>query len=279
MPWDWEAKTALERQHRLAGRLADLRAAPPQSLLLEGGTVVDRRIMALYWAAALNCPAKEPPCLECPACVQIAEEVHLDLAVLDGRFETIKIDQVRELRPVWGQPPRGGGVRATILFEAQSLTTEAANALLKSLEEPRPGNVFVLLAPQRERLLPTLVSRSFVLGLSWAGRPEPEGEIAEWLSALLDYWEGRGGWFDRTLAKGALDAEQAGRLLTACQGVLAGALAGEESGLAGRLGRRFDADKLRRLHLVLDEAQQALDYRATPALVFDWAATRMRRPG
>ncbi|MFW5837629.1 MAG: DNA polymerase III subunit delta', partial [Desulfovibrionaceae bacterium] len=180
---------------------------------------------------------------------------------------------------VWGQSPRGGGVRVTVLFEAQNLTVEAANALLKSLEEPRPGNAFVLLAPQRERLLPTLVSRSFVLGLSWPSRPEPDEETAEWLDALLDYWERGGGWFDRTLAKGALSQEQAGRLLAACQGALAGALAGEEQGFPGRLGRKFNPERLRRLHLALDEAKQALDHRAAPALVFDWVATRMRAPG
>ncbi|MFW5837899.1 MAG: DNA polymerase III subunit delta, partial [Desulfovibrionaceae bacterium] len=117
MAWSPEAKAALERQRRSADRLDKLRAQAPQSLLLEGGSVLDRRSVALYWAAALNCPAQSPPCLECKTCGQMADLVHLDLAVLDGSEETIKIDQVRELRPVWGQSPRGGGVRVTVLFE------------------------------------------------------------------------------------------------------------------------------------------------------------------
>ncbi|MDK2957264.1 MAG: polymerase subunit delta [Desulfovibrionales bacterium] len=279
MAWSGEFLAAVKRQQRTVGQLGRLRHAPPQSLLLEGGCAADRRALALYWAAALNCGSADPPCLNCQTCGQIADMVHLDLVALDGASDTIKIDQVRELRPVWGQPPRGGGVRVTILFEAQNLTTEAANALLKSLEEPRPGNAFVLLAPQRERLLPTLVSRSFTLGLAWPGRPEASEDVLEWLDALLSFWETGRGWFDRTLAKGALSPEQAGRLLVSCQGALAGALAGEAGGAAGKLANAFSLEKLRRLHLALEEAQEALGYRAAPALVFDWLAASMRRPG
>jgi hypothetical protein len=60
---------------------------------------------------------------------------------------------------------------------------------------------------------------------------------------------------------------------------LAGALAGEKGGVSGRLASVFSPQDLRRLHLALEEAQEALDYRAAPALVFDWLASAMRRPG
>ena len=105
--------------------------------------------------------------------------------MLDGREGSIKIETVRELRTILGEAPRGDGKRVVILAEAQSLGVEAANALLKSLEEPRPGVCFLLLAPQRERLLPTLVSRGWVVTLAWpeAGTPSTP-ELFQWEEAL-----------------------------------------------------------------------------------------------
>ena len=93
---------------------------------------------------------------------------HRDFFVLDGREESIKIAQVREqVRPVLGEAPREAQKRIILLAEAQSLGEAAANALLKSMEEPRPHNAFILTTPQRERLLPTLISRSWILTLPW----------------------------------------------------------------------------------------------------------------
>ncbi|MFQ6994408.1 hypothetical protein [Bilophila wadsworthia] len=158
------------RQERVRAALNKLASDPPQVLILEGGSVAERFSVALWHAARLNCPEGRPPCLHCPACLQIGANLFHDLYVLDGREGSIKIETVRELRTILGEAPRGDGKRVVILAEAQSLGVEAANALLKSLEEPRPGVCFLLLAPQRERLLPTL---SPVAGSSrWRG-PRP----------------------------------------------------------------------------------------------------------
>lgn len=155
------------RQERVRAALNKLASDPPQVLILEGGSVAERFSVALWHAARLNCPEGRPPCLHCPACLQIGANLFHDLYVLDGREGSIKIETVRELRTILGEAPRGDGKRVVILAEAQSLGVEAANALLKSLEEPRPGVCFLLLAPQRERLLPTLVSRGWVVTLAW----------------------------------------------------------------------------------------------------------------
>ncbi|EGJ48759.1 DNA polymerase III, delta prime subunit [Desulfocurvibacter africanus] len=285
------------RQERVRAFLDRLGATPPQVLLLEGGHDPEREALALYWACLLNCarslacksdqpvqtallaPAGQPkvePCGACPECVQILEQVHRDLVFIDGRTESIKIDMVRELRSLMGEPPRGQGKRVIVLFEAQALQPEAANFLLKSMEEPRPGNVFVLTAPQRERLLPTLVSRSFVLTLAWpeVWEAEPvvgEGENAsEWAGAMGEFWRTGRGWFERASDKGRLDAPLAARVLVECQRALAGALSGREE--FGQSLRGLGPESLRRLDAALDMAQECLEYRVNPALTLDWLA-------
>ena len=176
------------RQERVRAALNKLASDPPQVLILEGGSVAERFSVALWHAARLNCPEGRPPCLHCPACLQIGANLFHDLYVLDGREGSIKIETVRELRTILGEAPRGDGKRVVILAEAQSLGVEAANALLKSLEEPRPGVCFLLLAPQRERLLPTLVSRGWVVTLAWpeAGTPSTP-ELFQWEEALAEF--------------------------------------------------------------------------------------------
>lgn len=269
----------LARQAHVRRRLDALAAHPPQSLVLEGGLAPEREALALYGAMRLNCPSQEPPCLTCPVCRQIEDKVFRDLHFLAGGAgagESITIDMIRELRPVWGQPPHGQGFRVTILHEAQHLGTEAANALLKSLEEPRPGNVFILAAPQRERLLPTLVSRSFILTLAWPDAVEPGPEAARLAGAMVGYWETGRGWFEHTMGKGALDRNQANAVLLALMRAERDALTGRTTPEGGRLAALFDAACLRRLDLALGQAQEALTAQAGPALVLDWLATRLR---
>jgi DNA polymerase-3 subunit delta' len=252
---------------------------------MEGGDAADRNAAALAWAGVLNCEAEgDRPCGNCAACKQIAQRVHRDLILVDKAFfEDAKAEGVsgteamRRLLPVWGQPPHGRGLRVTIFVEAQDLHVSVANLLLKTLEEPRPGNAFVLLAPQRERLLQTLVSRSFVLSLPWPKSAPADAETAEWLVALLDFWDTGRGWFERTGSKGAADRVLAQKLFSALSRELILALGGAEraaeSRVAQRLARLGPAG-LRRLDLVLAQAQEALLQPTAPvALVLDWLAT------
>lgn len=191
------------RQDLARLRLDQLAQNPPQVLVLEGGTASEREAAALYYAAALNCGPGSPvsgvapgACGACDACTQIMDKVFIDLLFLDGAEQSIKVDDIREVRQKVGEPPRGPGWRVVVLTEAQGLTPQAANALLKSMEEPRPGNCFLLLTPQRERLLPTLVSRSWTLTLAWpeAGQSDHTGqaggmdEVAQWVRELERFW-------------------------------------------------------------------------------------------
>lgn len=287
-------------------RLAQLRKAmgvlaakPPQSLLLEGGTAQERASAALYWAALLNCMqsgqqagaspeaapvAKARPCLNCPTCLQLTSRLHRDLFFFDGGAGSIKIDDIREMRSQLGEGPREGKMRVVILFEGQSLGEAAANSMLKSLEDPRPGSVFVLTAPQRERLLPTLVSRSWVLTLPWPQSGEFSqladvelAEVSEWARALLNFAASGRGWMERTSRRGSLDARQTMQLVLFCQNALKDALGGAENGLTplAEAFARLSPQGRNILNEALAECQDSLFYMVNPVLVADWLATRV----
>jgi DNA polymerase-3 subunit delta' len=304
------------RQELARQRLDQLAASPPQVLVIEGGTAAEREAAALYHAAAVSCGA-DGACGVCDVCQQVRDKVWMDLIFLDGAEQSIKVDDIREVRRKVGEPPRGPGYRVVVLTEAQSLTLSAANALLKSMEEPRPGNCFVLLAPQRERLIPTLVSRSWVLTLAWpeAGSvgldAEEAAEVAEWLDALERFWRTGHGFLGRRLQKpkpkakskakskdqpesqaraadqpggeesAAPDTAMTGRNLAqavvqALSAELAHILAGRRlSRLGELLASRLDLAGLRRLDLLLENAQEALIGQVNPSLTLEWLATRI----
>ena len=272
---------ALDARHdRVRAAMLRLRNAPPQVLLLEGGLEPERFSMALWYAALLNCTApgneNAPPCRACPACLQIGAELYADLHIIDGRDSSIKIDSIRELRALIGEAPRGGGTRVVVLAEAQALSLQAANALLKSLEEPRPGTVFVLLSPQRERLLPTLVSRGWTLTLAWPDvtAPLPDA-MREWAGALARFLRKGQGWFELTSGKGAVDAQTARQVVLTVQKALAAVTAGRNAGELGLMLEQLGPAGRFAVRDVLTNAQESLDFMINPALVLDWLVTRM----
>jgi len=263
------------RQHRVKTLLNRLASEPPQVLLLEGGTAAEREALALYWACRLNCSGTATACGTCRSCIQIRDRVHADLRICDGSAAKIKIDDIRLLKPLFGQPPRGDGLRVVIFHEAQELTVQAANALLKSLEEPSQGTVFVLLAPQREWLLPTLVSRSWTLTLAWPEETPAADDAREWLATLLAFWRNGQGWFKRTSAKGAVDKDLAMRLVLALQRDVARTLAGRTDTPLSESFAKLPPDRLKAIDLTLAHAQDALSLPTpvNPTLVLDWLAT------
>ena len=257
--------------------LSTLAAQPPQLLHLEGGETAERMALALWWAALLNCErSTDTPCLVCPSCLRIGARMHPDLFLLDGRKESIKIAEVRALRPVLGEKPHFGRRRVIVFAEAQSLGMEAANSLLKVLEDPCPDTCFVFTTPQRERLLPTLVSRGWVVTLPW---PPAERELSEelqpWEQALARFLREGRGWFDRTTERNAMDASLAQQILLIMEKALAGRLAGRAGGaLVEALSLLSERDLL-----VLDEAiaksQEAVQTQVNPLLVVDALVTRL----
>jgi DNA polymerase-3 subunit delta' len=137
------------------------RGTIPHALLFTGIEGVGKRSVATAFAMACNCrtPRGVEPCGECSACRRIAADTHPDVLRVSPSGLQIKIDQVRELCRILELKPYEARVRVAILAEAHRLNPAAGNALLKMLEEPPPGTVLILTAPQPADLLPTIVSR------------------------------------------------------------------------------------------------------------------------
>lgn len=284
--------TTLWNTPRLAhtrAALLRLATAPPQVLLFEGGTAEERLNTANIWAALTNCPSASPhngqgPCLECPVCVRCITHLHRDIFFLDGAAASIKIDDVREVRAVLGEPPREATRRVIILHEAQALVEAAANALLKSLEEPRPATSFLLLAPQRERLLPTLVSRSMVVTLPWPKAEHSAAalreELALWEAALCQFMLTGQGLFSLTSTKGSVTPALVNNITNLCRHALVGCMHALHTGNSAKEGlealfARLPAPRLRMVDEILAECQESLVYMANPAIVLEWLATRL----
>ena len=133
--------------------------------LFEGPTGVGKTTVALHIARMANCtgaPLGEGPCGSCPTCVQIAAGTHPDVIRLapreDRASQTIAVEDVREVVRRAGYR-RFNSRRRFILVEPAEALELASNALLKTLEEPPEGTVFLLLASNATALLPTIRSR------------------------------------------------------------------------------------------------------------------------
>ncbi len=187
--------------------------------LLLGPANVGKTTLALELAQAVNCLAENKPCGECVQCQRIAAGKHADVKIItrdvlskEGRERTkseIGIDQVRDVQRSASLSPYEGKCSVFIFEGVQYLSQEAANSLLKTLEEPPAHVLLILLSDEKEEALtPTIVSRCQVIELSplpaslviktlkdrWAAEPSK----AEELSRLSG---GRIGWAVRALTE------------------------------------------------------------------------------
>ncbi len=192
----------LDAQHlqSFLARLQKIAQKPPQVLLIEGGDSKIRFAIAKYWAALLNCKdlkraishqegeTSYAPCLSCVNCIEIANELAPDFKVYNGLKKTIAIGEMRELKPLIAIKPFQFNQRIALFYEASAFSEEAANAILKILEEPNNTTSFVFTVPIREQILPTLVSRSHVMilpSLTHAEADNKENEMAQDLYVFL----------------------------------------------------------------------------------------------
>lgn len=150
--------------------------------LFTGSPGLGRRTLALRFAQALNCPnpvGPAEPCGKCKTCQQIDRMQYSDLAVLQAEKEggTLKVEQIRTVRQSLTLKPYQGNYRVALFLRFQEANPNAANALLKTLEEAPTHAILVLTADNAEQLLPTIVSRCEVLRL----RPLPVETVESYL--------------------------------------------------------------------------------------------------
>jgi DNA polymerase III delta' subunit len=163
----WQSQ-ALANQQRVIAQLrrAFERGRVPHAYLMSGPPGAPMVDAALALAAALSCQrARGEGCGDadaCDACAKIAAGIHPDVVTLqrEGAAQIVPIESVRnQVIARMGLPPHEGEVRVFIVEEATSLAPPAANALLKTLEEPPARTLFVLCTTAPEQLLPTIRSR------------------------------------------------------------------------------------------------------------------------
>jgi len=154
--------------------------------LFVGPIGVGRLATARAFAQALLCAAGgDDACGVCGPCRKVVGGTHPDLRIIaPGRTETgaerraVAIDQVRDLKREAAYPPYEGKWKIFIVEDTEQMRAEAANSLLKVLEEPPPRIVIILLSESTEALLPTLVSRAQLVRFTLV----PANEIADALT-------------------------------------------------------------------------------------------------
>lgn len=208
--------------------------------------------LALKLAQALNCTGKDPPCSGCEPCRRIAAGTHADVRLYtiqtggdDGKNKVeLSIEQVREINHAVSLPPFEGRYRVIIIDEAERMSTGAANALLKTLEEPPPGVVFILTTVKENQLPETIRSRCMKLKLAAA----PRQEIAQYLERSLGFSaeqadllarlsNGRAGWAISAARDEGLQLERRENLLRFTEALGAGFAIRFE--LAEKFSQRF----------------------------------------
>lgn len=132
--------------------------------LFVGTASVGKETVALHFAKSINClTPDEGACGTCLACRKADDGNHPDLQIIRPSGTWIKIDQIRELQKRIIYHPLEGKRKVYILTEAEQMNLEAANCLLKTLEEPPADSVLILLTTNLEALLPTIRSRCQII--------------------------------------------------------------------------------------------------------------------
>jgi DNA polymerase-3 subunit delta' len=177
------------------GRLQELSKRPAHGLLFKGTKGIGKLELAINYAQSLLCQHPDRSgfaCGKCPSCHWFEQGSHPDFRLLqpealslDGEDSEsgkkpsryISVDQIRGLADFFGMSAHQGGRRVIVIHPAETMNVNAANALLKSLEEPPPGLLFILVSHKPQQLLPTILSRCLTFAL-----PAPDAASAvRWL--------------------------------------------------------------------------------------------------
>lgn len=191
----------------------------PATYLFYGASGIGKKRVAESLAQYLFCESLPTllqqeatrPCLECASCKKISNHQHPDYFYLSPDGQKIKIEQIRQVQNKLVLTPLEALYKIVVIDDADLLTAQAANSLLKSLEEPPAHTLFILLASNLSGILPTIRSRCRRLYFA-----APAGE--DLISLMKEQLEG-------------LDDEQASNLLALAEGSVGMAARFAASGL------------------------------------------------
>ena len=162
--------------------LDDTASEIPQNRLLEG----PERYDSGQWSEALA-EFSDVPCGQCPQCQRIAQGIHPDVRIVGigtgdeegAARRDIRIEQVRDIESFLNLTPYEGARKVIVVDGAELMNTPAANALLKTLEEPPADSMLLLLTANEDALLPTIRSRCSALYL----KPAAKNDLQERLTS------------------------------------------------------------------------------------------------
>lgn len=185
-------------QNELWQQLVRMRTRMPHALLLQGRQGIGKGNFAEALAQYLLCEQSaeaQAACGTCQSCHWFLQQNHPDFRRIEpeeaattaedaaadtkpGKKRQISVDQIRDLADFFGLSSHREGLRVVLIQPAESLNLASANALLKMLEEPPPGFLFLMVTHQPQRLLPTIRSRCMRMDFPVPGTAVSEG----WLS-------------------------------------------------------------------------------------------------
>lgn len=191
-----KAKAFLGRMFT-SGRLA-------HAYLFRGPDGVGKQLCAKVVAARLNClqPIADGGCGRCSSCRKFVSGNHPDITIISPENGSIKIDRIRKLCRSLSYPPYESTMRVVVLEDVHTMRAEAANSLLKTLEEPPENNLLILTAESSREVLPTIISRCQVvpfygltseqtIAILRTREPDIDDEEAEMLARLAEGSPGR----------------------------------------------------------------------------------------
>ncbi|MFW5972222.1 MAG: DNA polymerase III subunit delta' [Bacillota bacterium] len=148
--------------------------------LFSGKYGIGKKSLAVEFTKAILCRDDSiDACEQCLVCRKINHSNHPDVQIvaIEEEGDSIKIEQIREMQRDMAYRPYESNNKIYIIEDADKMTTEAANSLLKTLEEPPEYGVIILLAEEINKLLPTVISRCQQLALSNLSSDEIEKEL------------------------------------------------------------------------------------------------------
>lgn len=154
------------------------------AILIEGPKGTGKRDLILWLAEAILCPKEVPPCGNCAVCRKVRDGNHPDVETILPEKDSIGIGSIRSLKESLFLAPSEAQQKVYLIPNAEKMTVEAQNALLKSLEEPPSYARFLLTAENKNDLLDTIRSRVTIYTLEAPSRKACAAELQKLLPEL-----------------------------------------------------------------------------------------------